>query len=98
VLDVAGLLHLRRGRLHDAEERLRRAVASPMTGDFLRAHALYNLACVLARTEREEECREVLAEAVRLNPQNRQLLCNDPDFAAVRGSEWFTTLMLDSAV
>jgi tetratricopeptide (TPR) repeat protein len=92
VLGAAGLILLFLGRPPEAEARLRRALASPLLDRLQRADALYNLACVLARSGREEECRTSLEEAVSLVPRQRAQLLQDEDFAAVRDRDWFQAL------
>jgi hypothetical protein len=93
VLGTAGFFLLLLGRLSDAEERLRRALASPLIDRAHRADSLYHLACVLARTGREQECREALEGAVQLEPGYRAGLLQDGDFAFVRERDWFMALV-----
>jgi tetratricopeptide (TPR) repeat protein len=92
VLGASGFVLLLLGKNAEAEERLRRALASPLIDQQYRAEALYNLACVLARTGREEECRTSLEEAVHLWPWFRRGLLQDEDFSSVRGQGWFQSL------
>lgn len=93
VLCAAGLLLLLLGRLADAEERLRRALNSQLISREHRADSLYNLACVLARTGREQECREALEIAVQLEPRCGAGLLRDDDFSSVRERDWFVALV-----
>ncbi len=87
-----GLLLLRLDSLPEAELELQRCLGmSTCTGDS-RASVLYNLACVYARTGREDLCRTTLQEALQIQPRIRQSLETDRDFAEVRGIAWFQTL------
>jgi hypothetical protein len=92
VLGTSGFILLLLGRYAETEERLRRALASPLIDQQHRAGALYNLACVLARTDREEDCRTSLEEAVCLGPWLRPGLLQDEDLLSVRGQGWFQSL------
>ena len=95
VPSAAGHLLLNAGRLEEAEDRLRRAAASSMIRDELRANVLYNLSCVLARAGREAECRCALEEAIHLMPHLHTSLSADEDLSSVRGSSWFVALLSD---
>ena len=92
VLGTLGFILLLLGNLDQAEDRLRRALRSPFIDGELRAEVLYHLACVLARTGQEQECREPLEEAVRLRPRLRSGLLQDQDFSSVREQSWFQSL------
>lgn len=87
-----GLLLLQLDHLAEAELELQQCLRMPTcTGDS-RASVLYNLACVYARTGREDLCRTTLQEALQLWPQLRHSLETDRDLAAVREIAWFQTL------
>ena len=88
-----GLLLLQLHRLDEAEAELQRALIIPSCINDTRGSVLYNLACVYARTDRENLCNITLQEAIGLWPLCRQNLQTDPDFAAVREHEWFQNLL-----
>ncbi len=92
VLGLAGHFLLLQGRLAEAEDRLRRALASPLIDQEHRARSLYNLACVLAQSGREQECRDALEEAVRLEPRYGSGLLQDNDLASLKGRDWFVAI------
>jgi tetratricopeptide (TPR) repeat protein len=92
VLGAAGYILLLLGRYSETEERLRRALASPLIDQQQRGNILYNLACVLARTGRGEDCRAALEEAIRLGPWLRAGLLEDEDLSSLRGHDWFQSL------
>jgi hypothetical protein len=87
-----GLLLLRLGRLREAELELQRGLAMPSCTADTRASVLYNLACVYARTDREDLCCTTLQEAIALWPSFCPNVQDDPDFTAVRESLWFRKL------
>ncbi len=87
-----GILLLRLDRLPEAESELQQCLAMPPCAGNSRASTLYNLACVYARTGREDLCRTTLEEALQIWPQLRQFLETDRDFAAVREIAWFQML------
>lgn len=88
-----GGLLLRLDRLTDAEAALRTCLALPSSGEDTRGSALYDLACVQARTGREEECRAALEELDRLGAFDRRHAATDPDLTAVRDRVWFQALL-----
>ncbi len=91
----AGNLLLRLGRPWEAEESFQRCVRHRLCSGWIQASALYDLACVAARTERPDRCRELLQQSLRLRPlhQNRQEVAQGPDFASVSNTDWFRALL-----
>jgi hypothetical protein len=88
-------------RLHDlriAEESLHRCLSllsqphlTPMRRQ-IRASALYDLACVYARTGRLSSCRRILLESNNLQPLDGKWLRRDPDLRPLRRCAWFHQL------
>lgn len=89
----AGNLFVRLGRWQEGEDSLRKCLNHPLCSQVTRALALYDLACVAARTGRPNECRDLLEEAIRLIPGHRQGIATDPDFTSVRGEAWFEAML-----
>ena len=94
VLGASGHTLVLLGKLDQAEDRLRRALRSPLIDGQWQAQTLYNLSCVLARTAREQECRETLEQAIHLAPRLQPGLAEDEDFSSVRQQSWFQSLVL----
>lgn len=92
ILSTAGYLLLLLGKLDDAEDRLTRALASPLIDQATRAQSLYNLACVYARSNREQECREALEGALISCPGYKNAVQVDEDLASVRECGWFKAI------
>jgi tetratricopeptide (TPR) repeat protein len=92
VIYTSGHLLLLMGRLAEAEHRVRDALASPMISEPERFTVLYILACVLARSGRADDCREVLEQAIEGNPALAHSLHDDEDLSSVRGQDWFRLL------
>jgi hypothetical protein len=63
-----GNLLLRLGRVEEARGRLERSLRPPSCEGESRAAALYDLACVQARSGHHEACRDSLGECRRLRP------------------------------
>jgi hypothetical protein len=93
---VGGNLLLRMGQIGTAEEHLRRCLQLASCSEDTRASALYDLACVLARTGHTEKCRDSLLQALRLRPAFRRQLTDDTDFDGVRGTAWFEEFLSNS--
>jgi hypothetical protein len=85
----AGNLLLRLGRLGEAEAVLRCSIDRPLCSGTTRAMALYDLACIAARTGRPVLCRDRLQEAIGLLPRLREGLDTDTDLDLVRQARWF---------
>jgi len=66
--NLIGAMLIEEGRLGDAEKALRRAVELAGGKKLLGAQARYNLAVVLKNTDRPEEARALLREALRRMP------------------------------
>ena len=66
--NLIGAMLIEGGRLADAENALRRAVELAGGKKLLGAQARYNLAVVLKNTDRPEEARALLGEALRRMP------------------------------
>lgn len=92
-----GDLELRLGNLAEAETALNQCLALSTCRAENRAGALYDLACVMARTGRLDVCRNALEEAELLRPSPSQHLTDDPDLEAVRDQQWFRELVERSA-
>lgn len=84
-----GNLLLRLGRLEEAEEALKRSLSLRLCDSELRASALYDLACVYARTGMEEECLAALEDSSQVRPLNKDWMQKDPDLESVRERGWF---------
>jgi hypothetical protein len=91
----AGNLLLRLGRLQEGEQSLRDCLSRPLCSELSGGAALYDLACVAARTDRPALCRELLEEAIRLLPQQRDQIAADPDFTSVSSTDWFKAMLPD---
>jgi hypothetical protein len=87
-----GHLLIKLDRLTEAEQALQHCRSMPVCSQGTHADALYNLACVYARTDRESECRSALEACNQLRPLNRKWLIQDPDLAAMHGKPWFEAL------
>jgi tetratricopeptide (TPR) repeat protein len=93
IYEWRGYLLLRAGRLAEAQESLLRCLAMENCRGKTRSSALYNIACVYARTGREQDCRTALDEHVKLRPLNKEWTSRDPDFESVRELTWFNSLV-----
>jgi hypothetical protein len=91
----AGSLLLRLSRLEEGEQSLRDCLSRPLCSELSRGVALYDLACVAARTDRPALCRELLEEAIRLLPQQRDQIAADPDFTSVSSTDWLKAMLPD---
>jgi hypothetical protein len=88
----SGNLLLRLGRLAEAREALQRCLSLASCSEESQGRALYDLSCVAALEGNAEGCRAFLEQAVQRFPELRQQMVNDPDFASIRGCEWFRSL------
>jgi tetratricopeptide (TPR) repeat protein len=64
-----------------------------LKGDHQADYAFYGMALLAAMTCDSPRCIEHLAEAIRLNPQNRLFARNDSDFESVADDPSFTELL-----
>ncbi len=90
-----GLVLLRLDRSIDAEKALQRCLALPWCAGDTRADAYYNLGCVYARMDREDDCRQMLQKWVHLQPRNQLAqywLMQDTDLETMREKPWFHEL------
>jgi hypothetical protein len=86
---------LRLDRLSEAEAALKRSLDLPTSAGRFRAGTLYDLACVYARQNRFEECRQTLLESGKLKPLDKKWMTRDPDLKSVCNEEWFQKLLED---
>lgn len=82
--DVAGALALAR-------------VAINLDGDASKGLWVFNAACYAALLMRAEECCELLAEAIRIDPRNRADAETDEDFDGIRQHPAFVALLARTA-
>lgn len=80
-------------RWREAEDRLQSCISHPLCSNDTRAAALYDLACVAARTGRPDNCREWLESAIRLEPRKIEQIATDRDLHSVHQAEWFKALV-----
>jgi tetratricopeptide (TPR) repeat protein len=95
---LAGLLLMRKAfalkRLGDCEGAFDAAVtALQADGSTSRSEWAYNAACYAALSRRVKECCELLDQAVRLDPSNRQDAKSETDFDSVRGEPGFIAIV-----
>jgi hypothetical protein len=86
-------LLLRLRRLEEARLWLERCLHLPACDRETQASAFYDLACVHARTGREDECREALNQSRLLRPVEPNWLLQDPDLESVRTAAWFKAML-----
>jgi hypothetical protein len=89
-------LLVRLGRYTEAAPLLRVCIDHPMSQHFTVSGARYDLACVLARTGRPDDCRSELAACLALDPQHAGMAAADADFESVREADWFATMLTDA--
>lgn len=89
---LGGVL-LRLNRLTEAEAAFQRSLVLPGCQGDARASALYDLACVYARQNKENACRSALEESAILKQPGKQLLVEDPDLESIRDRDWFRSLL-----
>jgi tetratricopeptide (TPR) repeat protein len=80
---------LNHGHYEDAREHFEAILKSHQNADY----AFYGMALLAAMTCDSPRCIEHLAEAIRLNPQNRLQARNDSDFESVADDPSFTELL-----
>jgi tetratricopeptide (TPR) repeat protein len=80
---------LNHGHYEDAREHFETILKSDHQADY----AFYGMALLAAMTCDSPRCIEHLAEAIRLNPQNRLFARNDSDFESVADDPSFTELL-----
>jgi tetratricopeptide (TPR) repeat protein len=80
---------LNKGLYDDASEHFRDILLQKENADY----AFYGLALLASMVGRSHECLEHLAEAIRLNPQNRIQARGDSDFANMAEDPRFTDLL-----
>jgi hypothetical protein len=88
-----GNLLLRLGRVDEARDRLSGSLRLASCSGESRATALYDLACVEARSGRNDACREALDECRRIRPLDASWMAEDPDLQSVRDMPWFQDLI-----
>jgi hypothetical protein len=91
--NACGNLLLRLGRVEEARARLERSLRLPSCEGGSRAAALYDLACVQARSGCADACREALVECRRLRPLDASWMSQDTDLQSVRSTSWFRDLL-----
>jgi tetratricopeptide (TPR) repeat protein len=80
---------LNQGQYEDAREHFEEILKQNRNADY----AFYGMALLAAMTCDSPRCIEHLAEAIRLNSQNRLQARNDSDFEFVSGDPSFTELL-----
>jgi hypothetical protein len=93
-----GNLLLRLGRVEEARSRLERSLRLPSCEGVSRAVALYDLACVEARSARYDACRDALVECRRIRPLDPDWMGQDPDLQSVRNTPWFQELIQNPCI
>jgi tetratricopeptide (TPR) repeat protein len=84
---------LNHGHYEDAREHFEAILGKDHNADY----AFYGMALLAAMTGDCPRCIDHLAEAIRLNPQNRLQARNDSDFDAVADDPSFTELLYPEA-
>lgn len=84
---------LNQGNYEDAREHFQQLLLDRTDCDY----AFYGLALLASMTNSSHECLEHLAEAIRLNPQNRIQARTDSDFANMSEDPRFTELLYPEA-
>ena len=84
---------LNQGNYEDAREHFQELLLDRTDCDY----AFYGLALLASMTNSSHECLEHLAEAIRLNPQNRIQARSDSDFANMVEDPRFTELLYPEA-
>jgi hypothetical protein len=86
---ATGNLELRLGHIAEADRSLNECLAHPLCARPTRVVALYDLACVAARSGRPDECRTHLEAFLALSPHQRTNVGKDSDFESVKDAPWF---------
>jgi tetratricopeptide (TPR) repeat protein len=95
---LSGDLSIRMGNLDNAEKLLQRCLSLTSCNQEVKADAYCDLACVYARQNREDECRQMLQTSLQIRPLNpvfRDWLIHDPDLERVREKGWFQEIIGD---
>jgi len=90
---LLGTMLIRQGRVEQAQHYLETCLMLRSCSQDTAASAWYDLACVHARSSREEECRRALFTSDRLRPIDRPWLQKDTDLVSVREQPWFQELL-----
>jgi tetratricopeptide (TPR) repeat protein len=95
--NLRGAFLLRLNRLAEADEALGKSLAMLTSAGSFRAGTLYDLACVYARQNRFDKCRQALLESAELRPLDKKWMAKDVDLQSVRHEQWFQELLLEEA-
>jgi hypothetical protein len=93
-----GELLLRMGRLEEAEEALHKCLSMLFCTGKIRSLTLYNLGCVYARADKEEDCRQALLQSGQSHKLDKEWMTKDPDLESVREALWFKALIASKDV
>lgn len=91
--NMRGGVLLRLGKLSEAETAFKKSLALPTSDKHFRAGTLYDLACIYARQDRVDDCRQALSESAILRPLDKEWMTKDVDLDSVRNEEWFQKLL-----
>ena len=96
VENIRGSILLRLGRFLEAEAALKKSLSLPTSTGRFRAGTFYDLACVYARQNRFDDCRQALFDSAALQPLNKEWMAQDTDLDSVRAEEWFGNLLTEN--